>query len=200
MSTAKTGCRPAHESVQWTTWSSHSMNRELTASLHHQSPVYLRTVAPPGLARALCVALALLAFALRAYHLDFQSFWSDEGISIIRSNQLLGQMWQSMPVEHVPGYFLLLHGWMKLSGQADYGLRFLSLLPSVWAVALVYRLGIDLGSRRAGLIAAALIDTSAFQVWYAQEARMYSWLLAIGLLSTWFFWLLLTAPTQQPGK
>ena len=143
-------------------------------------------------ARLFALAIMLVAFGLRAYHLDYQSLWSDEGISLLRAAQPLGQLWRTMPVEHVPGYFLLLHLWMSLAGQADYALRYLSLLPSVSTVALIIRMGRDMGSRRAGLIAATLLATGAFQVWYAQEVRMYSWLLAVGLLSTWCLWLLFT--------
>ncbi len=99
-------------------------------------------------ARALCILIVLIAFAVRAYHLDFQSLWSDEGISLQRSSQALTPLWQNMPVEHVPGYFVLLHFWLGWTGHSDYALRYLSLLPSVWAVALIYRLGVDLGSYR----------------------------------------------------
>ncbi|MCC6167442.1 MAG: glycosyltransferase family 39 protein [Caldilineaceae bacterium] len=152
----------------------------------------------PTSARAaglVCSALVLLAFGLRAVHLDFQSLWSDEGISLVRSMLPLGTMQAQMPVEHVPGYFVLLHGWIGLTGVSDFGLRFLSLLPSVWAVALIYRLAADLGSRRVGLIASLLLATNGFQVWYAQEARMYSWLLAMGLLATIAYWRLLQRPS-----
>ena len=65
-------------------------------------------------------------------------------------------------------------------------------------MALIARLGNDLGGRTAGLIAAALLATNAFQVWYAQEARMYGWLLASGLFATWCFWLLLDR--RSPAK
>ncbi len=139
--------------------------------------------------------LVLVAFALRAYHLDFQSLWSDEGISLVRSSLPPAQMLAQMPVEHVPGYFLLLHGWIAAAGSHDFALRYLSLLPSVWAVALVYRLAADLGWRQAGLWAALLLATNAFQIWYAQEARMYSWLLATGALATIACWRLFTRPT-----
>ena len=138
--------------------------------------------------------IILAAFGLRAYHLDYQSLWSDEGISILRAAQPLGQLWRTMPVEHVPGYFALLHVWMRLTGDADYALRYLSLLPGVFAVALMMRAGRDLGSRRIGVIAGVLLATSAFQVWYSQEVRMYSWLLAAGLFSTWCLWLMWTRP------
>ncbi|HEX9115014.1 MAG TPA: glycosyltransferase family 39 protein, partial [Anaerolineae bacterium] len=135
--------------------------------------------------------LILLAFALRAYHLDFQNIWSDEGISILRSSQPLGQLLRTMPVEHVPGYFLLLHYWFPLAGMGDFALRFPSLIATVLVVAIVYRFGADLGSRPAGLAAALLLATNAFQVWYGQEARMYGWLLATGLASSWLLWRLL---------
>lgn len=148
--------------------------------------------------RVACLLILLLAFALRAYHLDFQSLWSDEGISLARSSLALPSLLQAVPVEHVPGYFVLLHFWLRAAGDSDFALRLLSLWPSVLAVALIYRLGADFGSRPAGLTAALLASTSFFQIWYAQDARMYSWLLAAGLLSNWLFWRLLAGP--QPGS
>lgn len=140
------------------------------------------------LSRVLILGLLLGAFALRAYQLDGQSFWSDEGISLLRSQQPLADMLASMPVEQMPGYFVLLHGWLRLLGADDFAIRYLSLIPSVLAVALLYRLGVELGHRGAALVATALLATSSFQVWYAQEARTYSWLVALALFSSWFFW------------
>lgn len=145
--------------------------------------------------RLALLILLLVTFGLRAFHLDFQSLWSDEGISLVRSSLPPGTMLAQMPVEHVPGYFLLLHGWMRLVGSHDFALRYLSLLPSVWAVTLIYRLAADLGWPRAGLWAALLLATNGFQVWYAQEARMYSWLLAAGALSALACWRLFTRAT-----
>lgn len=136
----------------------------------------------------LMLVLTLLALVLRAYHLDFQSLWSDEGISLLRAQQALPRLLREMPVEHAPGYFVLLHGWIALAGESDYALRFPSLWASVLALPLLYRLGADLGSRRAGAVAAFLFSVNPFQVWYAQEARMYSWVLATALAATWAMW------------
>lgn len=155
--------------------------------------------------------VTLCAFGLRAYHLDFQSLWSDEGISLLRSSQPLGQMLAQMPVEHVPGYFVLLHFWIKLTGESDFALRFFSLLPSVLGVVLAWRLALELGAPRssgtalpsrtslyflpiAALSAALLLAFSTFQIWYAQEARMYGWLMASALASHLFFWRVWTRP------
>lgn len=147
--------------------------------------------------QVLPLIVIFLAFVLRLYHLDYQSLWSDEGISILRSSKPLLEMLREMPVEHVPGYFVALHFWFLLVGSGDFALRYFSLWPGVLAVALTYRLGADLGSRRAGLIAALLLATNAFQVWYAQEARMYAWLLVTSLAATWFLWRLLTTPRRR---
>jgi len=145
----------------------------------------------------LILSVLLVAFALRAYRLDGQSLWSDEGISLLRSERSLPELLDTMPVEQMPGYFVLLRGWLLLAGTEDYALRYLSLWPSVLAIALAYRLAVALGSRRIGLIVATLLATNAFQIWYAQEARTYSWLLAVGLLATLLFWRLLNAPRRQ---
>lgn len=147
----------------------------------------------------LIVGVLLLAFALRAYRLDGQSLWSDEGISLLRSERPLPELLDTMPVEQMPGYFVLLHGWLEVAGTDDFALRYLSLWPSLLVVALAYRLAAAMGSRRIGLMAAALLATNAFQIWYAQEARTYSWLLAIGLLSSLLFWRLLTTE-QRRGR
>ncbi len=167
-----------------------------------------------GARRLLILAALLAAFGLRAATLDLQSFWSDEGISVLRSAQPAGQMLERMPVEHVPGYFLLLHYWMQAAGSSDFAVRFLSLWPGVLAVALIYRLGMELGekgaaedapggfgSAPAALTAAYLLATGAFQVWYAQEARMYTWLLAAGLASSLLcFRLLADDHSRRPAQ
>lgn len=161
------------------------------------------------------LAILLLAFALRAHHLDFQSLWSDEGISLQRSSQSLPDLLASMPVEHTPGYFVLLHAWIAATGTSDFALRYLSLLPGVLAVAAVYALarqlhaapsapaGATAGHHQQGTAAvvaagaALLLATSGFQIWYAQEARMYSSLLAAGLIAIWAQWQILEQPQRR---
>ncbi len=115
-------------------------------------------------------------------------------------------MLAQMPVEHAPGYFVLLNGWLRVSGETDYALRYLSLMASVLMVALTFRLALDLHwpthrppNATVALAAALLLATSSFQVWYAQEARMYTWLLAASIASTWALWRLLEHPGRVAG-
>lgn len=155
-----------------------------------------------------------MAFGLRLYHLDFQSFWSDEGISLLRSSAPVAQMLADMPVEHMPGYFVLLHFWLKITGHHDFAIRFFSALPSMVSVALLFRLAAHLGGSNpedgsaigkrnkrflqvASCSSAALLASASFQIWYAQEARMYSWLLVAGLASFLCFWQLFYSDTKS---
>lgn len=159
------------------------------------------------LSGAAAMLVVWMAFVLRLYRLEFHSLWSDEGISILRSTRPLGELLATMPVEQLPGYFVLLHFWLGIAGTSDFVLRFFSVWPGVLAVALLYRLGADLArpesardwARRAGLVAALLLAVNPFQLWYAQEARTYSWLAASALLATWSFWRLLADVSSAPG-
>ncbi len=135
------------------------------------------------------LGLTLLAFALRSYRLDFQSLWIDEGWTVYFAGQPLPQLFHLLRSQeiHPPGYFPTLNLWQRLAGSSEFALRYYSLLFSVLAVPLVYRLGRSLGSRRVGLIAALLITVAPYQIWHAQEARMYSMLTAASALSMWGF-------------
>ncbi len=122
-----------------------------------------------------------MAFALRASHLAGQSLWSDEDITLDRAAQPLGELLARLPVEHTPGYFVLVHAWVRLAGDGDFALRFPSAVAGTAAVALAAFLGRRLVGRGTGLVLALAMAVSPFQVWYAQEARMYALLAALGL-------------------
>ena len=51
-----------------------------------------------ALAHALpLLVVLLLAFAVRVYHLDFQSLWGDEGLSLLRASLPVGEMIRTLP-------------------------------------------------------------------------------------------------------
>ena len=130
------------------------------------------------------VAVATLAaYSLRAYRLAGQSLWSDEDITLDRALLPARELVQRLPVEHGPLYFLLLHGWIRIAGQGDFALRFPSLCAGVAAVALAAYVGARLAGRGVGLYEAAIVAVNPFQVWYGQEARMYTLVEALSLLA-----------------
>lgn len=128
-------------------------------------------------------SLILAGFALRVWHLDTQSLWWDEGVSLYLAKQSLGAILVNRAADvHPPLYFLLLAGWTRAAGASDFAARYLSVLAGVLLVPVAYRLAYRLFDRTTGWIAALLVATSPVLVWYGQEARMYA-LLALEYLA-----------------
>lgn len=132
--------------------------------------------------RALPALLVLLlGFTLRIILLDKQSLWSDEYITLVRASLSLDDLLAQMPIEHTPLYFVLLHLWFAVAGSGDFTLRFPSALWGTLSVALVYALGRRVFGPRVALVGMLLLAVNPFQVWYAQDARMYTQLAALSL-------------------
>jgi uncharacterized membrane protein len=88
---------------------------------------------------------------------------------------------------HPPLYYLLLRLATNWTGVNDFTAR----LPSAWAgiltIPLLYRVGRQFAGQRAGLWSAFFVAVFPFQVYYAQEARMYTLLALLTSLSLLFF-------------
>ena len=144
------------------------------------------------LSKMAIIAVIILAFALRIYCLDHQSIWYDEGVSVYFANQGLRDLVAGVSADnHPPLHFFALHLWLKLAGQSEFSVRFLSLISGVLSVPLLFKLGRELFNRRVGLLAAFLLSISPFHVWFSQEARMYTLAALLGLASVYTFVLLL---------
>jgi mannosyltransferase len=130
--------------------------------------------------------ILLLAAALRFYRLAGQSLWSDEGNSVALAQAGLAEIAARTALDiHPPLYYWLLHFWIGLFGQSEVAVRSLSAVAAVLLVGVIYQLGTRLFDRRAGLMAAFIAAVSPFQVYYAQEARMYALLALLGALTVW---------------
>jgi len=100
---------------------------------------------------------------------------------------------------HPPLYFLLLHFMVRLAGQSEFALRFPSLAFSVLTVPLLYALGKCLCDRGVGLLAALFGAISPLYLWYSHEARMYTMLTFLGLLSFYTLLRMLRPEPFVPG-
>lgn len=136
--------------------------------------------------RGAVLLLILLAFAIRLPGLTAQSFWRDEVDALRFATVPLASLLSSFarPGWNGPLFYVWLRLWMALVGSSEFAVRYLSLLLGVLGVALLYRLGREWFSTRIGALAALLLASSPYMVWYAQEAKMYAMLcvLAIGAL------------------
>jgi mannosyltransferase len=139
------------------------------------------------------VALTVLGAALRFPTLDRQSFWLDELVTASLLDRGLGDVLREIPrTEATPfAYYLVAWAWGWIFGLGEVGLRSLSALAGTATIPLAYGAGAVLVSRRAGLVAAALVATNPFLVWYSQEARSYALLAATGAATVLAFGLAL---------
>jgi len=139
----------------------------------------------PWLWRGALLLLLALAWGLRLYRLDAQSFWYDEGYAVyvagLRPAEAL--LWSSRDVVP-PLHTYLLSLWLPFSGWTEFGARFLSVWMGTMTVAAVARMGTDLCSRWVGWGAGLLATLSPFYVWHSQDARMYATQAALGFLAT----------------
>lgn len=166
------------------------------------------------------VLLIAASFAVQLHDLDAKSLWSDEGLTLRRAEQPLGLVFKNLnliptapdyhdgsgsnakviqsPDLHPPLYFLLLHFWIQVAGQSEFALRFPSVIGMTLALPLLFALARALLSKEAGLWAALLAAFSPFYLWYAQEARMYAWVVVLSLASvTMLLRLLKNAPRRR---
>ena len=134
------------------------------------------------------LVIVLIGIFLRLYHLGTQSFWEDEAFSVFVSKGSLFQICYITATDvHPPLYYWILHYWLVLFGTSEVATRALSALFGVLAIPVIYMLGDRLFNKEAGLLAALILAFSTFNVAFSQDARMYSLMVLLTLLSMYFF-------------
>ncbi|HXV42924.1 MAG TPA: glycosyltransferase family 39 protein, partial [Anaerolineae bacterium] len=109
--------------------------------------------------KLIILSVTLLAFLLRAYRLEAQSYWIEEAWTLYFARLPMSELWRSLLTEEPkpPFYYFATLYWIRLAGDSEYALRFFSLVFGVMAIPLTYRLGKALGGNRLGLLAALLM-------------------------------------------
>ena len=134
-------------------------------------------------------ALVVIAAVIRIIVLADQSLWQDEALTAYEAQLPFGAMINT--VVHVettpPLYFVVIWAWAHVFGNGEVALRSVSMLAGVALVPISYLAARDLVSRRAGVVAAALVTFNPFLIWYSQEARAYLLLAALCGASFLFF-------------
>ncbi|MEA2613752.1 MAG: mannosyltransferase, partial [Chloroflexota bacterium] len=118
-----------------------------------------------------------------------QSYWFDEGLTANLVGMPFGDMLSALPdIELTPPlYYVVAWPWLHVVGSHEAALRSLSAIFGIAVVPLAYLAGRELVSRAAGLAGAALVAFNPLLIWYSQEARPYSLLVLLSVLSLLFF-------------
>ncbi len=115
-----------------------------------------------------------MAAALRFFRLGAQSLWSDEGNSVALAQRSFAEIATRTALDiHPPFYYWLLKAWTSLFGLSEFAVRSLSAVLGILLVLVVYQIGSRLFTRQIGLAAAVFSAINPFQIYYAQETRMY---------------------------
>lgn len=149
----------------------------------------------------LVLVITLAGGFLRVLLLGAKGLWLDETFSIWLANQDVAGMlqWIVRIDQHPPLYYLLLHAWIALSGDAAYDARLLSALFGTATIPIIYLIGKRLSGVAVGLAAAVLFALSLFNIYYAQEARMYALLTFNAAAAIYaLVWLLTDERATQP--
>jgi 4-amino-4-deoxy-L-arabinose transferase-like glycosyltransferase len=132
-------------------------------------------------------AILLAAFGLRVYRLGWQELRGDEAFGYFFSQATWVQIIDStlaLREPHPVASYFVQQAWLAAAGHSEFALRFLSAGFGVLAVALIYRLGRQMGmGAQPSMLAAALLAISPYAVWHSQDARMYTISLALTLAS-----------------
>jgi len=146
--------------------------------------------------RTRLLLLILLAAALRLYGIQTQSLWFDEGWSAYAGTQpnLIAAF--NADLTNPPLYYVLINLHTTLLGDSVFSLRLFSLFMGLITIPLSYQLGKRLAGESAGWYAAVLVAFSPLMWWASQEARMYT-LLAVLILITALAWQQLITRTSR---
>jgi len=86
---------------------------------------------------------------------------------------------------HLPLYFFLMHYWIRAAGNSAWALRLPSALFGGLAAGAIFLLAEHLFGMFVGLAGAALMALAPDQIYFSQQARMYSLVVLLAVSSTY---------------
>jgi|GEM_PF-4984522 len=152
---------------------------------------FLQPIMTKTTERALLLAIILAGTALRVHQLGVKGFWGDEIWTAQRSLWPPAQI-INFSLDNTVGPWTYLAGWLSLTALGanlyEFVLRWPSVIAGILTIPLVWALAHRLWGKGAGLVAAALVAAAPYQVWYAQEARYYTWMVLFATASSYFLY------------
>jgi len=136
------------------------------------------------------VALCVVYILLRLWHLTDSCLWFDEIFSIHAAEMdWVNLFWfVAQDLIHPPLFYVFLKVWIAVGGECLFWLRFFPVFFSILALVPFLLLCRQLKlSFPAVAVALAFFAANGSLIKYAQEVRMYSLLLCVGLFSIWLF-------------
>jgi len=143
------------------------------------------------------LALGIIVLGSRTALLD-KSIRLDEAQSLWQTDHSYGYLLRLIAEDvHVPLYHVLLRTWRLVFGPDIVTARLFSLIFLLAAVPVFYAVARKCLSRPWAMFGLVVFACSPFLQWYGDEARMYSMLVFVTLVSQYFFLTVVTAGTTR---
>lgn len=153
------------------------------------------------------IPLCLMLMAIIGTRLDIDGLWYDEVFTVrnasgagyqVDSVQAWYQSIQADDPYQAIGYPAVIALWGAVVGWSEFALRVSSLLFTVIALALTYRLGRDVTrSSDIGILSAMVFGFSTFIVHYSHELRAFTFVTIFATLLIWAYHRILTNPSRM---
>lgn len=136
------------------------------------------------------IIILIIAFILRAFHLNYDGLWNDEIYTAYTSNpelsisKIIHILSQDI---HPPLHNFLNYFWAMLFGYNDVSLRILNMLFGFFAAVSVYHIARELFNKKVALYALCFAAINFYLIRYSQEVRAYSLLIILTNYSFYFF-------------
>jgi len=133
------------------------------------------------------VAFTVAGALLRLWKLGAGGLWRDEaqGLFVAAKSFPTGISAALVSDGHPPLFFFLMHFWAKLWGTNEFGLRLLPALLGIATIPLLYVVARRMFGRYVGVLAAGVGALLPMHILVSREARMYTLLPLMVLLSIW---------------
>lgn len=124
--------------------------------------------------------------ALRLLGLGWDSLWYDEAFTAWLARLPLADMLAAIRGDvHPPLWYLIEWAMVRLAGSSETALRLPACILGIVALPLAWAVAQRLAPRPVALVALAIFALSPTQIYFSQEARMYSLLQVAVLLAIW---------------
>ena len=137
------------------------------------------------------IGVLVLGAVLRINHLNDESLWLDEGITYYNSSaESFEGVWDKTARldQSPPGYYFLMHEYLDIFGENEFGFRLVSVVFGVLSILFLYLLIAAMFNRDMAIIAAALLAINSFHIGFSMEARMYVLLSLEALMGFYFLY------------
>ncbi len=135
----------------------------------------------------LFILIIIISVFLRLININSEQLWHDEAISIyiakLQNDDFLSSVINDI---HPPLYYIILRGWIYISGDSVFSCRLLSVIFSVLTLPILYFLGKSLKNEKFGILLCFFHTISPFSIYFANEVRSYSLLSLIFTISLYF--------------